>query len=299
MPVVAFQELMRQADRGQYAVGYFESWDLQSLQAVADAAEATRSPVIVGFGGLNWPNTECPTKDYLSVYASMAVEVCRHLSVPASVIFNESPHVDWVLAAVELGFGIVMFADDSIGLDEQAECIRQVVSKAHPAGVAVEGEVASPPGLDGDLSAAPEDRRCTDPETACAFVQRTGVDALAVNVGQAHLHGRAQVDLDFARLSELRDAVPVPLVLHGASSIRRPDLAEAVRRGVRKINVGSVLKRTYFEALRTACANVGNDYNPYGVVGSGRQSDVLAAGRLALQREVESLVRLFGSAGKA
>ena len=299
MPVVPFAELMARAQQGAYAVGYFESWNLGSLEAVAHAAEATRSPVILGFGGLNWPGAECPTKDHMSVYANMGLAACRNLTVPACLIFNESPHLDWVLSAVELGFGIVMFADDTLGLDEQAVRIRQVVDKAHTVSVAVEGEMSAPPGLDADLSAAPDDRHCTDPDTAVAFVQRTGVDALAVNIGQVHLHGRINVDLDFARLQRLRDAVSVPLVLHGASSIRHDELVEAIRRGVRKINVGSVLKRTYFETLRAACAAIGDEYNPYEVVGSGCASDVLGAARAALQEKVEELLRLFGSAGKA
>ena len=91
----------------------------------------------------------------------------------------------------------------------------------------------------------------------------------------------------------------VPLVLHGASSIRQADLAEAVRLGVRKVNVGSSLKRAYFEALRTACDGVGYDYNPYRVLGSGTPDDVLDAARRALQGTVEGFMTLFGSAGRA
>jgi len=299
MPLVSFKELMANAERGGYAVGYFESWDLQSLQAVAAAAEGTRSPVILGFGGLDWPSPACPSSAHLDVYAGMARAAGRELSVPACLIFNESPHLDWVLKAVASGFGIVMFADDDMPPDEQINAIRQVVQQARLAGVAVEGEVGSPPGLNDDLSAVPEDRRCTEPETAVAFVERTGVDALAVNVGQVHLHGRTRVGLDFGRLQELLEAVSVPLVLHGASSIRQADLTEAVRLGVRKVNVGSSLKRAYFEALRIACAGVGDDYNPYRVLGSGTSDDVLDTARKAMQETVEQFMTLFGSAGRA
>jgi fructose/tagatose bisphosphate aldolase len=130
-------------------------------------------------------------------------------------------------------------------------------------------------------------------------VKDTGVDALAVNVGQAHLHGREKVKLDLERLSAIKAAVDVPLVLHGATSLSREDLRESVRRGVRKVNVGSVLKRTFFETLRGAGGRAGDAYNPYEVLGSGLTPDVLEAAREALQAVVEDYMGILGSAGKA
>jgi fructose/tagatose bisphosphate aldolase len=114
-----------------------------------------------------------------------------------------------------------------------------------------------------------------------------------------HLHGRGQVRLDLGRLAALKAAVQVPLVLHGATSVHRADLAEAARLGIRKINVGSVIKRAYLEALRRAAVVAGDAYNPYDVIGSGFASDVLTAGRVAMQAVVEEMMHLFGSAGKA
>jgi len=165
--------------------------------------------------------------------------------------------------------------------------------------VAVEGELDVLPGVGGQLRSAPVANQLTEPDTAQAFVRETGVDALAVNIGQAHMHGRAEIHLNLSRLTELRSALDVPLVLHGASSVSRTDLVEAIKRGIRKVNVGSVLKRAYFDALHKACADVNIDYNPYEVIGSGLKSDVLTAGRIAMQRVVEDQMRLFGSAGKA
>jgi fructose/tagatose bisphosphate aldolase len=130
-------------------------------------------------------------------------------------------------------------------------------------------------------------------------VNNTGVDALAVNVGQMHLHGRQEVGLDLDRLAELVEAVDVPLVLHGATSMRREDLAAAIEVGVRKINVGSMLKQAFLGALRDRCAALPEQYNPYEAIGSGLQADVLVAGRLAMQRTVEKLMHLFRSTGRA
>jgi ketose-bisphosphate aldolase len=300
MPVVPFHELMMHAEKGQYAVGYFETWNLESLLAVSDAAEAMRSPVILGVSGIYLPHRDRVVRESLSLHATIGAEVCRQLSVPACHLFNESSHLDWVLEAIELGFGLVMFTDDRLSFDDLAKCVSQVVQKAHQRHVAVEGELAAVPGVGGELSALPGHSRLTDPDKARSFVERTGVDALAVNVGQAHLHGRREVQLNLSRLADLQTSIPVPLVLHGGSSVSRSDMQEAIRLGIRKVNVGSVLKRSFFEAVRRACAKVvGDQYNPYEIVGSGLDNDLLAVGRLALQETVEDLMRLFGSAGKA
>jgi len=299
MSLVAFQDLMADAERGRYAVGYFESWNLESLLAVADAAEATRSPVILGWSGIFLPHPDRVARDRLSPYAALGLDVCRQIAVPACLLFNESPHLDWVLESVDLGFGLTMFADEERTAAELIDPVRQVVAYAHAAGVAVEAEMASPPGLGASLDTAPSDLHLTNPAAAVEFVAATGIDALAVNVGQVHLHGRAQVQLDLPRLAELQRMVPVPLVLHGATSICRSDLAQVPELGIRKINVGSVIKRAYFEALRKACVAAGDSYNPYEVVGSGFASDVTVAGRLAMQAVVEDMMHLFGSAGKA
>jgi fructose-bisphosphate aldolase class II len=299
MSLVGFTDLMKEAERSEYAVGYFESWNLESLQAVADAAEFMRSPVILGFSGIYLPHPLRQAQETLSTYAALGRDACRTLSVPSCLIFNESPHFDWVTEAIDLGFGLVMYTDETLCLEEQSRRVRRIVEKAHPLGVAVEGELTSLPGVGGELVAAPHTMCLDDPGLARSFVEETGVDAFAVNIGQAHLHGRSRVRLNLARLAELRKALSVPLVLHGATSVSRSDLKEAIRLGLKKINVGSILKRSYFEALRRACSSVGEDYNPYEVVGSGLQKDVLTAGRVALQKTVQELMSLFGSAGRA
>jgi ketose-bisphosphate aldolase len=299
MALVPFNELLAEAERGRYAVGYFESWNLESLLAVADAAEAACSPVLLGFSGIYLLHPERECREHLGDYAALGLETCRRLAVPACLVFNESPHFEGVLEAVGHGFGMVMFTDERLSFEEQTEQVRRIVEQAHQVSVAVEGELTALPGVAGELERAPEDLRLSDPEAARGFVERTGVDALAVNIGQAHLHGCRQVRLNLQRLTELRRAVPVPLVLHGASSIHRDDLVAAVGLGIRKINVGSVLKRTYFETLRRASAKVGGEYNPYEVMGSGLSADVLTTARQALRKTVEELMHLFGSAGKA
>lgn len=301
MTLVAFSDLMAAASAENYAVGYFESWSLESLLAVADAAEKTRSPVILGFSGIYLPHPGRLVRDPLSVYAAMGLDVCRSISVPCCLLFNESPVLDWVFRSVDLGFNLTMYADEEATTEALVTPVQQTVEYAHAHGAAVEAEMASLPGLSGGMEHASdaEGHALTGPKDAAAFVERTGIDALAVSIGQVHLHGREQVSLDLARLVELRQSVSVPLVLHGATSVRREDLARAAALGIRKINVGSVIKRAYFEALRSTANAAGDRYTPYDVIGSGFASDVLTAGRVAMQAVVEEMMHVFGSAGKA
>ena len=293
MPLASFVDLMADAERGGYAVGYFESWNMESLLAVCDAAEATHSPVVLGFSGIYVPHPARVVREPLSLYAALGLEAIRGLSVPACLVFNESPDIDWVLEAIGCGFGLVMFSDETLDFDRQVEWVRRVVGVAHETGVAVEGEAGSLPGVGGELSALPDDLHLTDPARAQDFVEQTGVDAFAVNVGQAHLHGRRQVRLNLARIVDLKQSLKVPMVLHGASSVDRTDLNAAIRLGIRKINVGSALKSVYFEAVRRAIERVGDNYNPYEVVGSGLAGDILTAGRVALQKMVEDWMILL------
>jgi len=255
--------------------------------------------VLLGFSGIYLPHPNRKRIDPLATYTALGLEVCRGLNVPAALVFNESPYRAWVQDAIRLGFGLVMFSDETLALPEQTEMVMQIAAEAHQADAAVEGEATALPGVGGDLKDAPDYARLTNVSTARAFVEQTGVDAFAVNIGQMHFHGRREVRLDLDRLDDLRTALDTPLVLHGASSVHPGDLQEAIRGGIRKINVGSALKQAYFEALRDACAAAEEPYNPYEVIGSGLSADVLMAGRLALQQRVEEWMQLFGSAGQA
>jgi len=299
MPLVAFQDLMADAARHRYAVGYFESFSLESLLAVTDAAAAERSPVILGFSGIYLPHPARRVRDRLAPYAAMGLAICRDLTVPACLLFNECPHADWVEAAIGLGFSLVMFSDDALDDSGAVAIITRLVELGHARGAAIEAELAPLPGVGGDLDPSKElDTRPTDPESAGSFVAATGVDALAVNIGQMHLHGRRVVRLDLDRLRALA-TLPVPLVLHGATSIAPSDLQAAIEIGVRKVNVGSRLKQAFLNALREACRSVPENANPYECIGSGLDNDVLVAGRRAMAAEVAQMMRLFGSSGRA
>ena len=301
MPLVHFKELMEDAEKRNYAVGYFESWNLESLLAVADAAEIKRSPVIIGISGIDFPNFEKELKNILGVYSSLLRAIGNKMSVPVCTIFNECPHYDLVIKAIDEKFGIVMYTNEKIPIEELICKVIEIAKKAHKKNISIEGEIEAPLGLDFEVTDIPESYRLryTHLEKAISFIEKTGVDSLSVNIGQAHIKGDIKTHLDLTLLKKLKENISIPLVLHGASSIHHEDIAEAVKIGIRKINVGRELKQSYFLAIRNSCIDTESDFNPYKVIGSGTYEDILNIARIALQKTVENLMDLFGSSNKA
>ena len=301
MPLVHFKELMEDTEKRNYAVGYFESWNLESLLAIADAAEIKRSPVIIGICGIDFPNFLKELKNILGVYSSLLRVIGNKMSVPVCTIFNECPHYDLVIKAIDEKFGIVMYTNEKIPVEELICKVKEVARKAHEKNISVEGEIEAPLGLDFEVTDIPESYklRYTHLEKAISFIEKTGVDSLSVNIGQAHIKGDIKTHLDLTLLKKLKENISIPLVLHGASSIHREDIAEAVKIGIRKINIGRELKQSYFRAIRNSCIDTKSDFNPYKVIGSGTDKDILNIARITLQKTVENLMVLFGGAYKA
>ena len=299
MPLVDFKELMTDAEKKRYAVGYFESWNLESLLAAYDAAEKLRSPIILGFNGIFLTHYDRVIKDPLKLYAILAEEACRQIKVPACSIFNESPKLDEVLDAIDMGYKMVMFTDERLSFEKQVEKVSIVVKKAHKKNVAVEGELASLPGIGSELTELPDDLKFTTPESAINFINQTNVDSLAINIGQAHMHGKREIHLKLDALVEIKKKVKIPLVLHGGSYINPDDIKNAIEIGIRKINVGSILKKVYFQKIKETVKNLSLSSNPYDIVGSGFKNDIHTKARLAVQAVIENFMIQYGSNNKA
>jgi fructose/tagatose bisphosphate aldolase len=299
MPLADFKELMDHAEKHKYAVGYFESWNLESLLAAYDAAERLHSPIILGFSGIFLTHHDRVVKDPLELYAGLADEACRQISVPACSLFNESPELSSVLDAIDMGYKMVMFTDEKLSLDEQKKKVGIVVNKAHKKNVAVEGELVSLQGIGRELTDFPDDLKFTTPESAVNFINDTGVDSLAINIGQAHMHGKKEIHLNLKLLEEINRKVKIPLVLHGGSYLNPYDIKSAIEIGIRKINVGSILKKIYFQKIKdiTAILNIGS--NPYDIVGSGFENDINTQARIAVQQTIEGFIIQYGSKNKA
>lgn len=287
--------LLEAARKGGYAVGYFESWNLESLQGVVDAAEATRSPIILGFNGefLSEPGRRAAER--LAWYGALGRAAAESASVPCALIFNECSRDAWVEQAVDAGFNLVMPADPHAPLPEYTQRVAALTRISHARGVAVEAELGELPcGAEGEIAAGGES---TDPETAAQFVRATGIDVLAVSVGNVHIRLSGEGGLDLERLEQLRVAVDLPLALHGGTGIAPGPLQEAIRLGVAKVNYGTYVKQRYLTAIRAALSS--SEQNPHELLGIGGEADVLVAGRLAVRDAVLERIETLGCVGKA
>jgi ketose-bisphosphate aldolase len=296
MPLESIARLLAGCRGGGYAVGYFESWNLESLQGVLDAAEQTRSPVIVGFNGEFLSRPDRLTAERLMVYAALGRAAAASASVPCGLIFNECPREAWVLGAVDAGFNLVMPADPGRSYQAYVERVQWIVAYAHDRQVAVEAELGQLP-----RGAAPRERyegQLTDPDIAAQFVRETGVDLLAVSVGNVHVQTVGQAELDLERLAAIGSRVPAALVLHGGTGIAAQSLKRAIRLGVAKVNYGTYLKQRYLGAVGKMLEVAESGSNPHELLGIGGPRDILVAGRLAVRDAVLERIELLGCCGR-
>lgn len=296
MPLAAISLMMKHAATRRYALGYFESWNLESMQGVIDAAELSASPIIVGFNGAFLAGQRA-APERLELYAAFGRAAAESASVPCGLIFNECPRDDWVKKAIEAGFNLVMLADPAASYGDYVARVAAITRLAHARGVAVEGELGELPCGAAADGGPPEGGTSTDPAVAAEFVAATGVDLLAVSVGNVHIQTRGESNLDLGLLEEINARVPLPLVLHGGTGISAESLRAAVALGVAKVNFGTYLKQRYLTAVRKA---LGSDcLDPHRLLGMGGADDVSMAGRLAVRDAVLERIELLGCCGKA
>jgi fructose/tagatose bisphosphate aldolase len=293
--LVPLPELLADARAGGYAVGYFEAWDLGSLEAVAEAARAERAPVVLGFGCLlvdqRWLDA-----GGIEMLGAIGRSLAERAGVPASLLLNETHTLEQAVRGLDAGFEAVML-HTSGGLDS-ADDVRALVEVAHARGAAVEGELGVLPEAKGTQILLHGSSR-TDPEEAAVFVEATGVDCLAVSFGNVHLLRDRSADVDLGLLDAIHARVDVPLVVHGGTGFPRDAVPGAIARGVAKFNVGTVLKEAFLNGLGEAVAGRASTLGPHDLVGSHGPADVLEAGRRRLVPVVRDLMRLYGSAGRA
>jgi fructose-bisphosphate aldolase class II len=306
-------DLLADADARGYAVPAFNVNDLEALLAIIAAAEEERSPVIVqtSEGALGYAG--------VTVLAAMVRAAADKASIPVALHLDHGKSVAVAKAAIDAGYGSVMFDGSLLPFAENVATTREVVAMAHAKGVGVEAELGAIAGVEDLVSVEERAAAFTDPAQAAEFVSATGCDALAVSVGTAHGSHKFKGEpaLDLERLAAIDQTVSLPLVLHGASGISEeliartqhlcdrlgdcgrlagaigvPDqqVAEAVRRGVRKVNVDSDLRIAFTAGLRDA------------LIGQPKEIDPrkLLAPSVALMTEVcRHKMQLLGSSGKA
>ena len=275
---------------------------MKSLQGVLDAAEKTRSPVIIGFNGefLTIPGRRA--KERVGLYGALGRAAAETASVPCGFIFNECPGEQDVHNAVFAGFNLVMLSAGERSIDEYQHSVAALVQFAHRNNIAVEAELGELPS--GDLGVVDHSHSSmTDPDQAARFVEATGVDLLSVSAGNIHVLMDGQRGLDLQHLERIRKRVTIPLGLHGGTGIPADSLRAAIQMGVAKVNYGTYLKLRYLAALR-ACLSIGRqgtggEMNPHKLLGMGGDEDLLTASRLAVRDAVLERIEYLGCAGRA
>jgi ketose-bisphosphate aldolase len=296
MALVPVPQMLAGARAGGYALGYFESWDSYSLEAVLEAAEAENAPVVAGFGAtmLDDEWLDGGGIEFLGASGRNLVEKCR---VPVCFLLNETHTLEQAMRGVGAGFNFVMIDSHRWPVPAASDAVSKLVAAAHPVGVAVEAEFGSLPDYH---SGRVDDSHAylTDPRAAAEFAKETDVDCLAVAVGNVHLLTAHKADIDIGLLEAIHAAVDVPLAIHGGTGFPPASTSAAIGAGVAKFNVGTRLKHDYLNAVLERTRSWSGRESVHDLVGSHKPSDFLAAGKSAIIETVRGLMRLYGSSGQ-
>jgi ketose-bisphosphate aldolase len=296
VPLVPLQQILAKARSDGYAVGYFEAWDACSLEAVLTAAEDESAPVILGFGAMmvdgRWLDS-----GGVEVLGAIGRSYAARSSVDVALIFNEAHSLDQARRGIDAGFNAVMIDTHSWPTEDAIVAVKELCRVAHQSGVAVEGELGSP----AEATASGVDHShasLTDPDEAARFVEDTGVDCLAVSVGNVHIMMDQEASIDMERLRAIHERVDVPLVIHGGTSFPPSAVVPAVALGVAKFNVGTVLKHEFWSGLETGVSSAGTHPDVHQLLGSHKDSDVMRIAQEQMTAKVRSLIKQYGGSGR-
>lgn len=229
--LVNMNEILLPAKEGGYGVGFFNAVNVEMARAIIETAQELRAPVMVGTAEVLLPTMG------LERVAEYLIQMAKKANVPVCVHYDHGLTFEKCMEALKLGFTSVMYDCSTASYEENVEKVAEMVKICHAMGVTVEGEL----GHVGDNAGAgklenPSDY-FTDPDTAVDFVTKTGVDALAVAVGNAHGDYAFPPKLDFERIRVISEKTGIPLVLHGGSGLSDQDFRQAVSLGVSKVNI--------------------------------------------------------------
>ena len=306
--LVPTKELLVKALSGKYAVGAYNVNNMELLQAIVEAGNELNAPLIlqVSAGARKYANQE---------YLIKLVEAALNSSnIPIALHLDHGEDFEICKACIDGGFSSVMIDGSKHPFEENVALVKKVVDYAHERGVSVEAELGRLAGIEDNISVSEKDAIYTNPREAKEFIERTGVDSLAVAIGTSHgaYKFKGEAKLDFERLAEIQIAVgDYPLVLHGASSVP-PELVkicndygadipgasgvpeymftEATKYGVAKINVDTDLRLALTGAIRKYFAENPSHFDP-------RQ--YLGPARAAVKEIVKHKIQVFGTNGKA
>lgn len=279
--LVNMKEMMNTAREGRYAVGFFNAVNVEMARAVIETAEELQAPVIIGTAEVLLPVMN------LDRVAEYLIPMARKASVPVAVHYDHGLTFEKCMEALKLGFTSVMYDCSTLPYEENLEKVAEMVRICHAMNVTVEGELGHVGDNEGAGKLSKPEDYYTDPATALDFVQRTGVDALAVAVGNAHGDYKFPPKLDFERISVISQKTGTPLVLHGGSGLSDSDFREAASRGICKVNIFTDLDRAGKTGIEKGLQN-----------GARFVTDLIPYEIEAMKSVVREKIDLFGSAGK-
>ncbi|CAG0937222.1 fructose-bisphosphate aldolase, class II [Thermoflexales bacterium] len=284
MTYLSMKEILQPCVGQGWAIGAYDTCNLEITQAIVDAAAADQAPVIIMIYPHHVPQTEWPT---LIRIIESEVERAR---IPVALVLDHAKTLDQIKGALDLGFSGVMIDASLLPLDQNIALTRQAVELAHGHGVSVEAELGHVGQGQDDLSTDQQQSHLTRVDEAERFVKETGVDALAVSIGTLHGLYRGTPKLDFDRLAQIRSVCPIPLVLHGGSDTPDQDLRRAIEIGIDKINIWTDVRIPFLRALKETLS---------GPIEKIEVSDAMSAARAAAGDVIRRKNRLLGSVGKA
>lgn len=282
--LVTSKELLLDAQKNGYAVGAFNTNNLEITHAIFRAAEAKRAPILVQIsaGAMRYAGVE-----FLPMIVAKAAELA---TVPVAIHLDHGPSFDVVMQALRAGFTSIMRDASKLPYDQNVAEVRKVVEACHAIGIPVEAEIGRIGGAEEHVVVTDREASMSDPDECARFVEDTGIDFLAVAIGNAHGFYKGEPKLDFDRLAEIRDKVPVPLVLHGASGIPDEQITMAVERGICKINIDTEIRNAFIRTMQAFTKENPDQIDP---------RKVLAPCIDAMQAVVEHKIEIFRSAGRA
>lgn len=283
MALVTTKQLLLDAQKGGYAVGAFNVENMEMVQAVVAAAEELRAPVIM--------QTTPSTVKYadLAYFYANAKVAAEKTDVPVAIHLDHGSSFELAMQALRAGYTSIMIDGSHEGFEDNIAVTRSVVDACHPSDIPVEAELGKVGGKEDDLDGGDGDPY-TDPQEAVEFVKRTGIDSLAVAIGTAHGVYKGIPKLDVERLSEIREVVSIPLVLHGTSGVPDEAVRECIRRGICKVNYATDLRIAFTNGVNEVLKDKPDTIDP---------KKYNARGREKVKEYVMSKIRVCGSDGKA
>lgn len=245
--LVNMRDLLSDAQKGNYAVGSFSVANMEMVLGVIKAAEELNAPIILQIAEVRLKQSP------LEIIGPLMVAAAKNAKVPVAVHFDHGKTIEKITQALDIGFTSVMFDGSHLPLDENIEFTKKIIEIARKYGASVEAEI----GCVGGSEDGSEDIaiNCTKPEDAVKFENETGIDALAIAIGNAHGNYKSTPKLRFDILSEVEQKTHTPLVLHGGTGISPDDFVRCSKTGIKKINIATATFDRVEQSVRSAYEN--------------------------------------------